>query len=309
MQELYRRGLENKVPDLQLVDEDKIREIEPNCEGVKALWSPHTGIVDFAKVTRSYSQDFRNGGGRVLVRFQVTKFSESGEPEYPIEIHEKSGHTIRTKYTLTCAGLYSDKLAELTGCPKAPRIVPFRGEYLVLQPHKADLVKGNIYPVPDSRFPFLGVHFTPRMDGSVWVGPNAVLAFKREGYKWWHFNLFELFDTLTYKGFLKLAAKHWSFGINEFFKSTLIFLQIPHIQRYMPDITEYDLAVGPAGVRAQALDEDGNLVEDFVFHYGGGDGPIAKRVLHCRNAPSPGATSSLAIAKMIADKVDQEFKI
>lgn len=153
------------------------------------------------------------------------------------------------------------------------------------------------------------VHFTPRMDGSIWIGPNAVLAFKREGYKWSNINLFELFDALRYPGFLKLAIKHYRYGISEMFKSALVSLQAPHVQKYIPEINEFDLSPGPSGVRAQALDEDGNLVDDFVFHFGSGDSQIAKRVLHCRNAPSPGATSSLAIAKMIADKVEHEFKV
>lgn len=179
----------------------------------------------------------------------------------------------------------------------------------MLAKEKEYLVKGNIYPVPDPRFPFLGVHFTPRMDGSIWIGPNAVLAFKREGYRWTNINLLELFDSLRYPGFIKLAAKHFRYGLNEMLKSTLIALQAPHVQKFIPDILEFDLSCGPSGVRAQAVDEDGNLVDDFVFHFGSGESAMAKRVMHCRNAPSPAATSSMAIAKMIADKCDQEFQI
>lgn len=174
---------------------------------------------------------------------------------------------------------------------------------------KRHMINGNIYPVPDPNLPFLGVHFTPRMDGSVWIGPNAVLAFKREGYKWYQINLPELIDALRYPGFLRLAAKHFRYGLSEFYKSTLIMLQTPHVQKFVPDINDFDLNVGPTGVRAQALEIDGSLVDDFVFHFGEGNGAVAKRVLHCRNAPSPGATSSLAIAKMIADKIDVEFKL
>lgn len=311
MQDLHQRGIANEVPDLQLIDGDKIQEIEPYCEGLKALWSPHTGIVDFPLVTEHYARDFTQAGGKIFLKYPVTKFYETVDnAEYPVTIEAKNSNIfIETKYVLTCGGLYSDKLAEMTGCPRSPQIVPFRGEYLVLNPEKAHMIKGNIYPVPDPRFPFLGVHFTPRMDGTVWVGPNAVLAFKREGYKWTNVNLLELFDSLRYPGFLKLAAKHFRYGISEMVKSSLIALQVPHIQKYIPDITEFDLESGPSGVRAQALDLDGNLVDDFVFHFGSGESHIAKRVLHCRNAPSPGATSSLAIAKMIADKVEQEFKV
>lgn len=294
-----------------MIDGDRIQEIEPYCDGLKAIWSPHTGIVDYSLVTNQYGRDFKGGGGRIIFNFAVKKFSETCEnAEYPVTIEaKKSNITIETKYVLTCGGLHSDKLAEMTGCPRAPRIVPFRGEYLMLDPLKEHMVKGNIYPVPDPRFPFLGVHFTPRMDGRICIGPNAVLAFKREGYKWTNINLFDLFDTLRYRGFLKLAAKHFRYGLSEMFKSSFIAFQAPHVQKFIPDINEYDLSAGPSGVRAQALDEDGNLVDDFVFHFGSGDSQIAKRVLHCRNAPSPGATSSLAIAKMIADKIEHEFKV
>lgn len=295
---------------MQIIDGDKIKEIEPYCQGLKALWSPHTGIVDYALVTKEYARDIHRAGGNVIVDFEVGKFAtNSNAPDYPVRIEAlNSDMKINTKYVLTCAGLHSDKIAEMTGCPRSPRIVPFRGEYLLLSKEKEFMVKGNIYPVPDPQFPFLGVHFTPRMDGSIWVGPNAVLAFKREGYKWTDVNVLELLDSLRYPGFIKLATKHFGYGLNEMFKSTLIAFQTPHIQKFIPDIQEYDLSFGPAGVRAQALDEDGNLVDDFVFHFGTGSG-VAKRVLHCRNAPSPGATSSLAIGKMIADKVEQEFKI
>lgn len=148
------------------------------------------------------------------------------------------------------------------------------------------MVKGNIYPVPDPSLPFLGVHFTPRMDGSVWIGPNAVLAFQREGYKWYQINPLELIDALRYPGFLRLAAKHFRYGLTEFMKSTLVQLQTPHVQKFIPDIYDFDLSVGPAGVRAQALDMDGTLVDDFVFHFGEGKSAVAKRVLHCRNAVS-----------------------
>lgn len=310
VQDLHQRGIANEVPDLQMIDGDRIRDIEPHCEGVKALWSPHTGIVDYANVTEHYARDVHRAGGSVIVGFEVSKFSESPDhPDHPVRIEAKnSGLKINTKYVLTCGGLHSDKIAEMTGCPRSPRIVPIRGEYLVLSKEKQHMVRGNIYPVPDPRFPFLGVHFTPRMDGSIWIGPNAVLAFRREGYKWTDINMLELFDSLRYPGFYKLAAKHFGYGLSEFFKSTLIALQAPHVQKFIPEIMDFDLSFGPAGVRAQALDDDGNLVDDFVFHFGTGS-EIAKRVLHCRNAPSPAATSSMAIAKMIADKVEQEFKI
>ncbi|SPP79421.1 L-2-hydroxyglutarate dehydrogenase, mitochondrial [Drosophila guanche] len=312
LEDLQQRGIANKVPDLKMIEGDAIREIEPFCQGVKALHSPHTGIVDWALVTEHYGQDFKKAGGRIYLDYNVKKFSETkeGSADYPVTIHgSKPGQLVRTKNVLTCGGLQSDLLAEKTGCPKDPRIVPFRGEYLLLSKEKQHMVNGNIYPVPDPRFPFLGVHFTPRMDGSIWLGPNAVLALKREGYSWGDINLFELFDALRYPGFLKMASKYIGFGVSEMSKSAFINLQIKALQKYIPDITEYDIQRGPAGVRAQAMDLQGNLVDDFVFDRGVGSGALAKRVLHCRNAPSPGATSSLAIAKMIADKIEGEFSI
>ncbi|EDW04081.1 L-2-hydroxyglutarate dehydrogenase, mitochondrial [Drosophila grimshawi] len=311
--DLHERGMKNNVPDLRLIEGDQIKEVEPFCRGVKALHSPHTGIVDWGLVTQHYGEDFKRAGGDIYLDFQVKKFTESasdGSADYPVTIHGgKSGQKVRTRNVLTCGGLQSDTLAELTGCPRDPRIVPFRGEYLLLSKEKQHMVKGNIYPVPDPRFPFLGVHFTPRMDGSIWLGPNAVLALKREGYTWGDINLFELFDALRYPGFLKMASKYIGFGFSEMAKSAFINLQVKALQKYIPDINEYDIQRGPAGVRAQALDLSGNLVDDFVFDRGEGSGALAKQVLHCRNAPSPGATSSLAIAKMIADKIETEFSI
>nr|XP_016945307.1 L-2-hydroxyglutarate dehydrogenase, mitochondrial isoform X1 [Drosophila suzukii] len=311
LEDLEKRGIANNVPDLRMIEGDEIQEIEPYCKGLKALHSPHTGIVDWGLVTQHYGQDFTRSGGDIYLDFNVSKFTETKEgTDFPVTIHgAKPGQTVRTKNVLTCGGLQSDLLAEKTGCPKDPRILPFRGEYLLLSKEKQHMVKGNIYPVPDPRFPFLGVHFTPRMDGSIWLGPNAVLALKREGYTWGDINLFELFDALRYPGFVKMASKYVGFGLSEMSKSWFINLQVKALQKYIPDITEYDIQRGPAGVRAQAMDLQGNLVDDFVFDRGEGSGPLAKRVLHCRNAPSPGATSSLAIAKMIADKIETEFSI
>lgn len=309
--DLHKRAIANGVPDLQLIDGDRIQEIEPYCEGLKALWSPHTGIVDFAQVTEHYASDIRAMGGKIFLEYEVNKFSETEvDSEHPVTIEaSRSDIALHAKYVLTCAGLQSDMVAELTGCPNSPKIVPIRGAYLLLCPEKSYMIKGNIYPVPDPNLPFLGVHLTPRMDGSVWIGPNAVLAFAREGYKSYQINMLELIDTLRYPGFLRLASKHFRYGLSELFKSTMIMFQAPHVQKFIPDIYEFDLSFGPSGVRAQALDIDGQLVDDFIFHFGEGKSAVAKRVLHVRNAPSPGATSSLAIAKMIADKIDIEFNL
>ncbi|XP_055386460.1 L-2-hydroxyglutarate dehydrogenase, mitochondrial [Condylostylus longicornis] len=308
LMDLYERAQKNNCPDIKIIEGDKIQEIEPFCKGIKALWSPHTGIVDWQLVTNFYAQHFKKCGGEIFVNFKANKFYETPtNADYPVTVESYRGQKIKARYVLTCGGLQSDLLAELTGCPKSPRIVPFRGEYLLLAPEKCHMVKGNIYPVPDPRYPFLGVHFTPRMDGSVWLGPNAVLAFQREGYRYSDINLIELFDAIRYPGFLKMAVKNVRFGVGEFLKSVFINLQVKDLQRYIPEVTELDIQRGPAGVRAQALDTDGNLVDDFIFDRGSGESAVAKRVLHCRNAPSPGATSSLAIAKMIANKIDEEF--
>ncbi|XP_017481777.1 PREDICTED: L-2-hydroxyglutarate dehydrogenase, mitochondrial isoform X1 [Rhagoletis zephyria] len=313
LMDLYERGQKNLCPDLKLIDENEIKEIEPYCEGVKAIHSPHTGIVDWGLVTEYYAQDFKQAGGDVHLNFKVSKFLETSDKDadkYPVTIRgARDRQQVRTRYVLTCGGLQSDKLAELTGCPRDPRIIPFRGEYLLLSKEKQHMVRGNIYPVPDPNLPFLGVHFTPRMDGSVWLGPNAVLAFKREGYNWNDINLLELFDAVRHPGFLKMATRHLKFGLCEMSKSIFIRLQTKELQKFIPEINEFDISAGPAGVRAQAMDSHGNLVDDFVFDKGEGKGALAHQVLHCRNAPSPGATSSLAIAKMIADKLEKEFDI
>ncbi len=313
---MHSRGLENKVPDLVQVDREEISKIAPGCRGVKALWSPHTGIVDYKLVTESYAEDFKELGGEIHLNFELNRISENeiSASDYPIKLNAKSskdsGNEIHAKYVLTCGGLYSDKLAEMTGCPAAPRIIPFRGEFLLLSEEKGSKIQTNIYPVPNSKFTFLGVHFTPRMDGKVWVGPNSVLALRREGYSWSEISFKELFEYLRYPGFIRFASKYWLFGLKEMFKSSRISFQLDHIQRFYPDISVTDLTTGPTGVRAQAIHEDGTLVDDFVFEYGKENGALlSKRVLHCRNAPSPAATSSLAIAKMISDKVDEEFKI
>ncbi|KAL1139618.1 hypothetical protein AAG570_006600, partial [Ranatra chinensis] len=305
--ELYKRGNENNVKDLRLIDGEQIKEIEPYCTGVRAIHSPHTGIVDWGSVTKHYGKDFKEMGGDIHYGFEVNKFDIASESvPGKTDILKHPVKSVNAGFVLACCGLYSDKIAVLSGGKAEPAIVPVRGEYLKLIPEKEYLVKGNIYPVPDPRFPFLGVHFTPRMDGSVWLGPNAVVAFKREGYGYFDLSLTELIDTLKYKGFQKLAFKFMSFGVKEFVKSAIIQLQARELQKYIPSITPKDIVRGPSGVRAQALDTSGNLIEDFIFDVG--TGKAAKRILHCRNAPSPAATSSLAIANVLADKVLKELQ-
>jgi L-2-hydroxyglutarate oxidase LhgO len=213
-----------------------------------------------------------------------------------------SGGTINTRYIISCAGLHSDRVAKLTGASEHPRIVPFRGDYYVLRPERRDLVKGLIYPVPDPRFPFLGVHFTRRIDGEVWLGPNAVLAFAREGYRRLDFNLRDLSESLRYRGFQRLATKFWRTGLDEMYRDFSKSAFLKALQRYMPTLTADDLLPGPSGVRAQALAPDGSLVDDFAVDH-------QDDTIHVRNAPSPAATSSLAIAEMIADTANKAFNL
>ncbi|KAL4656228.1 L-2-hydroxyglutarate dehydrogenase, mitochondrial [Arapaima gigas] len=310
---LYERGLKNSVRDLCLVDARGIREREPFCRGLMALDSPHTGIMDWRLVSLTYGRDFQEAGGNVVTEFEASDFSSVTDTpagsvdgmKYPISIRSSKGEEVRCRYALTCGGLYSDRLSEMSGCSAEPRIVPFRGDYLVLKPEKRYLVRGNIYPVPDPRFPFLGVHFTPRIDGGVWLGPNAVLAFKREGYKVYDFDVRDFADALCFRGLQRLVMKNITYGVAEMYRGIFVDAQVKILQKYIPELSSGDVLRGPSGVRAQALDRDGNLVDDFVFD--GGVGEVGGRVLHVRNAPSPAATSSLAIAEMIAEEVERRF--
>ncbi|CAG2119593.1 unnamed protein product [Medioppia subpectinata] len=294
-----------------LVEQNDIQKYEPKCVGLKAIWSPHTGIVDWAQVNESFGKDFESMGGKIYTNFKANKFDlEDDSNNQLVRVTDSTGDKVITaRYVVTAAGLQSDRIAKLTAGQQNPKIVPFRGEYLILKKEKSDLVRTNIYPVPDPRFPFLGVHFTPRMDGSVLLGPNAVLAFKREGYKKSDFSIADVWETIKYSGFRKLAFKYLGQGFNELYRSYRTTAQVELLRKYVPSLTIDDIEPNSyrAGIRAQALDENGNLVDDFVFDIGS-EG-IGKRVLHVRNAPSPGATSSLAIAKMIADKAQQCFAI
>jgi L-2-hydroxyglutarate oxidase LhgO len=296
LDDLLARGRQNGIENLQILDAAQIREREPHCRGIRAIFSPVTGIVDWGRVSQSYADDARELGAAMELGSEVVGIDRVGTVNW---IRTTKG-TIEAKAVITCGGLYADKLGRMTGGARDPKIVPFRGDYLVLRPEKSALVKGNIYPVPDPEFPFLGVHFTPRMDGSIWLGPNAVLAFAREGYSFFDINPPELWDALTYPGFFKLASKFWKVGAGEMYRDLIRSAYVTALRRYIPDLTPGDCLPGPAGVRAQAMAPDGSLVDDFVFE--GGDG-----VVHVRNAPSPAATSSLAIGKYVADEAERRF--
>lgn len=296
LDDLYGRGLANGIENLQLVDAAGIAQREPHCRGIKAIYSPVTGIVDYGEVARSYGRDVAQAGGTIEAGHEVTAIERAGGRSL---VRTKRGD-VEATHVISCAGLQADRLAKMTGGKSDPKIVPFRGDYLILKPEKRYLVKGNIYPVPDPAFPFLGVHFTPRMNGDIWLGPNAVLAFAREGYNFTTINPRDLLETLTYSGFIKMAGKYLSTGLGEMYRDVVRGAYVKALQRYIPELTVEDTLAGPSGVRAQALMADGSLVDDFVFD--GDDG-----VVHVRNAPSPAATSSLAIGRFIADDADRRF--
>jgi L-2-hydroxyglutarate oxidase LhgO len=302
LMDLLERGRQNGVEGLELLDAAQIREREPYCHGIKAIYSPVTGIVDWALVSQNYANDAKEMGADMLLCREVSAIERRPTLTSLKLGEEGKDGDVQARYVITCGGLYSDKLAQMTGGKTDPKIVPFRGDYLILKPDRAYLVRGNIYPVPDPEFPFLGVHFTPRMDGSIWLGPNAVLAFAREGYSFFSINPPELWDALTYPGFFKLALKYWKVGAGEMYRDLVRSAYVKALQRYIPELKPEDCLPGPAGVRAQAMSSDGSLVDDFVF-----DGD--QNVVHVRNAPSPAATSSMAIGKYIVDEASKRFDL
>ncbi len=298
LQNLYERGLANGVPGLELIGPERIREIEPHCTGIKAIYSPMTGIVDYSAVARKYGELIEQRGGEIRTFHEVTGIERRGGVT---QLTTPVG-TVEARFVISCAGLQADRVATLTGNAAEPRIVPFRGDYYMLKPELGDWVKGNIYPVPDSRFPFLGVHFTRRINGDIWLGPNAVLAFAREGYNLTDVNVRELIDALSYSGFQRLALQFWRTGLDEMYRDVSKKAFLASLQKYMPELTLDDMVVGPSGVRAQALAPDGSLVDDFIVEHKGD-------TLHVRNAPSPAATSSLAIGGLIADEAEATFTL
>ncbi len=298
LQALWERGLANGIEELQLLDATGIRAHEPHCAGIKAIHSPITGIVDFGAVAQSYAGDVRAMGGEIQTGRAVTGITRN---RGAVCISTTTGE-VETRHVITCGGLHSDRLAKMTGGKNDPKIVPFRGDYLILKPEKRHLVNGNIYPVPDPSFPFLGVHFTPRMNGEVWLGPNAVLAFAREGYTFATVNLRDLAETLTYSGFIKLAARHLKTGVGEMYRDLVRSAYVRALQRFIPELQVQDVLPGPSGVQAQPVKLDGNLIDDFVFEG-------TEDIMHARNASSPAATASLAIGAYIADDAESRFSL
>jgi L-2-hydroxyglutarate oxidase len=286
------RARANGVPGIRILDHAELVEREPHVTGIAALHSPTTAIVDFAAVTRELVADAVARGATVRTGFEVSGIDRRRSAREEVVVRGASGDEVVADLVLLCAGLHVDRLAALAGDEEAPRIVPFRGEYYALTPEKRALVNGLVYPVPDPRYPFLGVHLTPRVDGGVLVGPNAVLALAREGYSWGQVSVRELTSTLRYPGFRRFARRHWRTGVRELHGSLSKRAFTAAARRYVPELTADDLVPAHAGVRAQALDPDGGLVEDFRISRTGG-------VVAVRNAPSPAATSALAIAEHV----------
>lgn len=293
LEELARRALANGVQGTRLMTPGEMREIEPHVAGVGALFVPGTGVIDFVHVARAYADDIRRAGGVIETSRPVLDVLRKGQT---IVLSTPRGE-IETRRLIACAGLYSDRLAERAGAPPDARIVPFRGDYYELTPRRAHLCRALIYPVPDPDFPFLGVHFTRLIDGRVLAGPNAVLAWSRQGYGRWDLNLADLIDTLRWSGFWRLAAKYWRTGMAELWRDYCKSAYVRTMQAYLPALRAEDVRCGPSGVRAQALAADGRLLDDFSFH-------VAPGMLAVRNAPSPAATSSLAIADAIVERAE-----
>ncbi|MEE9277911.1 MAG: L-2-hydroxyglutarate oxidase [Dehalococcoidia bacterium] len=296
LQELERRGRANGVPGMRRLGSEELREFEPHAVGVAALHVPSTGIVDYTAVANRYREIVEERGGVVRLGTRVLGF----QPRTDGVRIRTTGEPIDARYVANCGGLLADRIASLGGARPTVKIVPFRGEYYELVPQRRDLVRNLIYPVPDPAFPFLGVHFTRRVDGSVEAGPNAVLAFHREGYRWRDLSARDTWETLTFPGFQRLAFKYWRTGLAEIYRSANKRAFVGALQRLLPDIVAADLVRAGAGVRAQALDASGALVDDFRI-------VESERMIHVLNAPSPAATASLGIGQAIADMASGWF--
>ncbi len=289
LQTLYERGTANGVPGLRLLEPGELRSIEPHAAAVRAIHSPSTAIVDFTEVAAAMDLRLRKAGVEILTGRHITRVVRDGDG---IRLCSSRGETAARR-VINCAGLYSDVVARLMGARTAVRIIPFRGEYYMIRPERHDLVRGLIYPVPDPAFPFLGVHFTRTIHGQVEAGPNAVLAFAREGYSLGRVRPGELAGALSYRGFWAMVARYWRTGSYEMYRSLSKAAFVRALQRLIPAIRPEDVTPGGAGVRAQAVAADGSLVDDFSIV----SGPDA---IHVLNAPSPAATASLAIGRHIA---------
>jgi L-2-hydroxyglutarate oxidase len=296
LEELERRGKANGVPGLRRIDAAGIEEIEPHARGIAGLHSPDTGIADFPAVARSYAADVHKAGGVVATSCEVQAVQVNGRS---LRLTHSHGAT-EARHAVFCAGAWADRLAVAAGADPDPRIVPFRGAYLRLAPERRELVRSLIYPVPDPSLPFLGVHLTKHIDGDVLIGPTALMAGARDAYRLATVHRQDLLDTLVWPGTWKMLASWWRTGVTELRHAALRSAFVRAAARYVPELQVGDVEPAFAGVRAQALGRDGKLVDDFVFSH-------TDRALHVRNAPSPAATSSLAIARHVADEAQRAF--
>ena len=305
LDELYRRGVANGLQGVEIIGPERLKEIEPHTTGIKALYVPETGIIDYTKVAAAYAAKIRSGGGEIRTSSKVTGIAERGGE---IALETTSGED-RARHLINCCGLQSDIVAKMVATTDGAnseehRIVPFRGEYYKLAPAKHYLVRNLIYPVPDPTFPFLGVHFTRMIKGGggIEAGPNAVLAYAREGYRHSIVNAGDLWNTVTFKGFWAMTGKYWRTGFGELYRSLSKAAFVRALQKLLPEITESDLVPGGSGVRAQAVSASGALVDDFVIKQ-------SRSAIHVLNAPSPGATASLAIGQSIAAMAAKNFDL
>lgn len=296
LQMLYDRGNQNGLIGLKRLTKDELKEYEPHVNGVEGIFVPQTGIIDYKEVAYKYGEKIRHFNGDIFPDNKVLKIEENKGFMQVVTQHQ----TLTTRLVINCSGLFSDKIAKLTGVPVDYRIIPFRGEYYKLKKEKESLVKNLIYPVPDPNFPFLGVHFTRMINGGVEAGPNAVFAFKREGYTKSDINLGDIAGSLGWKGFRKVAGKYWKTGMGEFYRSFSKTAFTKALQELLPEIEKDDLEPGGAGVRAQACDREGGLIDDFLILEG-------EKVINVGNAPSPAATSSLSIGTHVAELALKRF--
>jgi L-2-hydroxyglutarate oxidase len=292
LEELLRRGTENGVPDLRRLTREEIREFEPFAEGIAGIRVPGTGITDFVAVSKKYAEHIRTSGGEIRTGAAVLGIRRSPTAT----IVQTHAGDFSASLVINCAGLYSDRIARFAGAQVEIQSVPFRGEYYDLKPEKKHMVRGLIYPVPDPRFPFLGVHFTKRIYGGADAGPNAVLAFAREGYTKMSFDLDEALEIVKYPGFWKMSRKYWKAGLGEYYRSLSKAAFVLALQKLMPQLVSSDLTPGHTGVRTQALRPDGTMMDDFYFIFGEG-------IVHVVNVPSPAATASLEVAREIIDRI------
>jgi (S)-2-hydroxyglutarate dehydrogenase len=302
LEELHRRGIENGLQGLEIIGPERLKELEPHATGIKGLYVPETGIVDYRKVAAVYAEKIRDAGGDIRLSQRVV-----GILDRPEEIVlQTSGGDYRTKHLINCCGLQSDIVAQMMGgannSEEEHRIIPFRGEYYKIAPERQFLVRNLIYPVPDPTFPFLGVHFTRMARGGVEAGPNAVFAYAREGYRHTDINLSDLWRTISFKGFWAITGKYWQTGFGELYRSLSKSAFVRALQKLLPEIRESDLVPGGAGVRAQAVSASGALVDDFVIKQ-------SRKAIHVLNAPSPGATASLAIGQQICEMAEKNFEL